>query len=344
MTNVTPWQWRRCVSETPSSAAAAKPDEIPLTIVTGTPAACSAASSSPARPNSSASPPLTRTTCWPRAAWRHISFSMNACGVERQPPRLPTRTMRACGASAAIAGSTRSSSSTTSALASTFAARSVSRSAAPGPAPSRVTLPVGSVGVVILVQFQCGARRGARRRNRKASRAGREAGRSGRRCPGGPRLARPESIVGSCCCIGLPAPTSLSTHRVSRNKRASFASRCSCPDPGRRGGARRVVRAGAPGFAALVMAVGTTPVSGQPGVGVLRPVRDRRRRTRVVLRRTTIGRRCAVARRLAVPRAPRRITRMCRQPAPRGVSRRLARRLQSVRRTSQRRFVCNTEY
>ena len=54
-------------------------------------------SSSPPRPNTNGSPPFSRATVFPCFACRTISFSMKACGVDLQPPRLPTSMMRASG-------------------------------------------------------------------------------------------------------------------------------------------------------------------------------------------------------------------------------------------------------
>jgi hypothetical protein len=75
---------------------------------------------------------------------------MKACGVLRQPPRLPTRTMRASArASTSTALSTRSSTSSTSHSPSTRAALIVSSSGSPGPAPVRKTFPAGVFDVVM---------------------------------------------------------------------------------------------------------------------------------------------------------------------------------------------------
>ncbi|MNC90540.1 hypothetical protein D3C83_66480 [compost metagenome] len=71
------------------------PAVMPLTVSTAMPAAHSAAISSPPRPKMNGSPPFRRATMVPRRASRTISFSMNACGVDLQPPRFPTSTMRA---------------------------------------------------------------------------------------------------------------------------------------------------------------------------------------------------------------------------------------------------------
>src|SRR5690242_12679296 len=64
---------------------------------------------------------------------------MNACGVERQPPRLPTAMIRACGQCTSTSSLTRSSISTTSASFSARTALRVSNSGSPGPAPTNQT-------------------------------------------------------------------------------------------------------------------------------------------------------------------------------------------------------------
>src|SRR5690606_18454982 len=64
---------------------------------------------------------------------------MNACGVERQPPRLPTPITRACGQCSSTAGLTRSSIITTAASRSARTALRVSSSGSPGPAPTSQT-------------------------------------------------------------------------------------------------------------------------------------------------------------------------------------------------------------
>src|SRR3984957_7676648 len=85
---------------------------------------------------------------------------MKACGVDLQPPRLPTRITRACGARDTISGLARSSSNTISAAANALAALIVSRSRSPGPALSKVTLPVVivmSFGGLIALDYACEA-------------------------------------------------------------------------------------------------------------------------------------------------------------------------------------------
>src|SRR5471030_989654 len=64
---------------------------------------------------------------------------MNAWGVERQPPRLPTGMIRASGQCSRTASLTKSSISTTSASLSARTALRVSNSGSPGPAPTSQT-------------------------------------------------------------------------------------------------------------------------------------------------------------------------------------------------------------
>src|SRR5688572_28859288 len=65
---------------------------------------------------------------------------MKACGVERQPPRLPTSMILAPGRTCARhARDTSSSTSTTSAAPSARTAFNVISSGSPGPAPTRTT-------------------------------------------------------------------------------------------------------------------------------------------------------------------------------------------------------------
>src|SRR5882762_5959470 len=142
---VTKTTWRarpRRVSDTPSSALAAVAAVTPGTISKSIPALRSASISSCARPKSMGSPPFSRTTtaCL-RAASTSLLF-MKLCAVEWRPLRLPTRIFRARAARASVCGCTSASWKTSSARSRISAARSVSRSGAPGPAPTRYTLPI----------------------------------------------------------------------------------------------------------------------------------------------------------------------------------------------------------
>src|SRR5579862_4217839 len=131
----------RRVREILSVAAAASAAVMPGTTSTSMPAACKASISSWARPKSIGSPPLRRTTSsWVRAASIRARM-MKRCSVETLPYRLPTSILRAFFASASVSGCTSASCSTMSADSRRRAARSVRRSGAPGPAPTRYTLP-----------------------------------------------------------------------------------------------------------------------------------------------------------------------------------------------------------
>ncbi|MCY1375123.1 hypothetical protein D9M69_625120 [compost metagenome] len=115
---------------------------MPLMTCTSMPAARRCSTSSPPRPKMNGSPPFRRTTTSPSLAAMTMSFSMKACGVLLQPPRLPTCTMRALWrAWASTASLTRSSTSSTVAALIAFTALSVSNSGSPGPAPTSATVP-----------------------------------------------------------------------------------------------------------------------------------------------------------------------------------------------------------
>ena len=60
------------------------------------PAAASAALSSPPRPNTNGSPPLSRSTRRPARASSTSRRLMSACVAEGLPPRLPANSSRAC--------------------------------------------------------------------------------------------------------------------------------------------------------------------------------------------------------------------------------------------------------
>src|SRR5688572_11794134 len=125
----------------PDSAAAASAEVTPGTTSKATPAAFSAVISSCARPNSMGSPPLRRTTTRYFRAASIRRLLMNCCAVTKRPQRLPTAIRSARGARDSTAGLTRASCKTMSARFNTSAALTVRRSGAPGPAPTRYTLP-----------------------------------------------------------------------------------------------------------------------------------------------------------------------------------------------------------
>ena len=133
MTKATLCARPRCVTGMPAAAVPPMPALMPGTMRKRTPAAASASASSPPRPNTSGSPPFSRTTRWPSRARRISRSLMRSCGVRRPPARLPTGSSRACGASARISGETSASCSTTSASARACAACSVSRPGIAGP-------------------------------------------------------------------------------------------------------------------------------------------------------------------------------------------------------------------
>ena len=86
----------------------------------GMPALASASASSPPRPNTQGSPPLSRSTRLPRRASAMRRSEMLACDADGLPPRLPANSSAAPGlASASTRGSTRASWTTTSACGET---------------------------------------------------------------------------------------------------------------------------------------------------------------------------------------------------------------------------------
>ena len=172
----------------PAAAVPPMPALMPGMMRKRTPAAASASASSPPRPNTSGSPPFSRTTRWPSRARRISRSLMRSCGVRRPPARLPTGSSRACGASARISGETSASCSTTSASARACAACSVSRPGSPGPAPTSQTVPGSKTGAIMPATRWPGAarrvssaaflpsRRHAARRSRKQREATRPLG------------------------------------------------------------------------------------------------------------------------------------------------------------------------
>ena len=94
------------------------------------------------------SPALSRTTCRPFLAWRTISASISACGVDSPKPSLPASMMSASRrARSRIAGVTSRSWITTSAASNARRARTVSRSGSPGPEPTKSTCPLFGAAV-----------------------------------------------------------------------------------------------------------------------------------------------------------------------------------------------------
>ncbi len=78
------------VTGMPAYAGAAMADEMPGTTSKGTPAASRAWASSPPRANTNGSPPLSRTTCWPRRPRSTSSASISDWGIVARPGALPT--------------------------------------------------------------------------------------------------------------------------------------------------------------------------------------------------------------------------------------------------------------
>ena len=94
---------------------------------------------------SSGSPDFSRTTCLPCNASLIISALMSSCAQLSRRPRLPTSIRLASRrASSRTSSETRSSNRITSADCSARTAFSVSSSASPGPAPTRVTRPAAA--------------------------------------------------------------------------------------------------------------------------------------------------------------------------------------------------------
>ena len=135
---VIPADTPRIVTGIPAAAGAAIDDDTPGTSVTSIPALSSATASSPPRPNTKGSPPLSRTTQSNRRP-RSIRISLiSSCAFRGEPGVLPTSTNSAHGAASAnTPGSTSRSWTITSARASKDAAFRVNRCGSPGPAPTR---------------------------------------------------------------------------------------------------------------------------------------------------------------------------------------------------------------
>ena len=80
----------RCVTGMPAYAGAATPAVMPGTISNPMPASRSRSASSPPRPNTSGSPPFSRTTRLPDRPCSTSSRSISSCGICGPPPCLPT--------------------------------------------------------------------------------------------------------------------------------------------------------------------------------------------------------------------------------------------------------------
>ena len=132
----------RCVTGMPAYAAAAMADVTPGTTSNGTDAAASASASSPPRPNTNGSPPLSRTTRFPAAPCSTSAALISSCDIRCPPRRLPALISSASGR---VCSSSRSlmsrSCTTTSAACSSASPFAVMSPGSPGPAPTSETLP-----------------------------------------------------------------------------------------------------------------------------------------------------------------------------------------------------------
>ena len=94
-TTVNMWLTSRCVTGIPAAAGTEMALVTPEITRTGTPAFTQEATSSPPRPNTYGSPPLSRTTFFPASAASTMSSSMPAWLTLWWPGRLPTSTSSA---------------------------------------------------------------------------------------------------------------------------------------------------------------------------------------------------------------------------------------------------------
>ena len=89
-------------------------DVTPGTTSNGTPAARSASASSPPRPKTNGSPPLSRTTtAWPVRPCSTSGASISSCVIVGRPGALPASTSRQPGGARASSASPASRSCTT---------------------------------------------------------------------------------------------------------------------------------------------------------------------------------------------------------------------------------------
>ncbi|TWJ27611.1 hypothetical protein JD81_01102 [Micromonospora sagamiensis] len=141
-TTVNSWATPRWVTGMPATAGTAIELVTPGTTVTGMPAAVQASSSSPPRPKTYGSPPLSRTTNAPADA-RSTRIRLISSWVRDGPYGIfeaSTSSTSGCSSSRSSPGTSRSAT-TTSASASSRQPRRVISSASPGPAPTRATCP-----------------------------------------------------------------------------------------------------------------------------------------------------------------------------------------------------------
>jgi hypothetical protein len=86
----------RKVAGIDAAASAASPAVTPGMTRKGIPAAASVIASSPPRPKTNGSPPLSRSTRCPARASDTSRWLISACVAEGLPPRLPANSSRAC--------------------------------------------------------------------------------------------------------------------------------------------------------------------------------------------------------------------------------------------------------
>lgn len=128
------------VSSRPASAATAENEDTPGTISVAIPTSAHRSICSCVPPHSEGSPECTRATFRP-SAWAR-RYTATTSSRERVAESRISASARAC--SSTSARTRLAAQITTSASAIARAARNVSRSAAPGPAPTNVTLPAGA--------------------------------------------------------------------------------------------------------------------------------------------------------------------------------------------------------
>ena len=142
------WVMPRCVTGIPAYAGTATALVTPGTTTNGTPARTHASASSPPRPNTNGSPPLSLTTRRPASARSTISALISSCVIVCAPGALPARTISTSGSSSSSSalGPSRSAT-TTSASASSRLPRTVISPGSPGPPPTSATEPSATVPV-----------------------------------------------------------------------------------------------------------------------------------------------------------------------------------------------------
>ena len=131
----------RCVTGMPAYAGTATAEVTPGTTTNTMPASRSAVASSPPRPKTKGSPPLSRTTCFPSRAFS-ISSRLIASWSWDSPAIFPTKISSASErASLSNSSFTSRSYTMTSASFSRCSPATVIRPGSPGPAPTRWTFP-----------------------------------------------------------------------------------------------------------------------------------------------------------------------------------------------------------